>query len=114
MFFSCLGIAWSIWDGVRLCFNNVSATFFFLNALPVPMLRQVFQNSFFNCMGVHFRRIMAPNPETFPGTLSGRSQGHFWFTFGLLLGGPGVIFGCLMVPLGSFGVCLASSGDSFG
>ena len=65
-------------------------------------------------MGAHFRRIMAPNPETFPGTLSGRSQGHFWFTFGLLLDGPGVTFGCLMGPLGSFGVCLASSCDSFG
>ena len=73
-----------------------------------------FPNSCFTCIGAHFRRIMAPNPETFPGTLSGRSQGHFWFTFGLLLDGPGVTFGCLMGPLGSFGVCLASSGDSFG
>ena len=50
MFFSCLGIAWSIWDGVRLCFNNVSATLFFLNALPVPMLRQVYFQWFFRCV----------------------------------------------------------------
>ena len=35
-------------------------------------------------------------------------------TFDSLLDSPGVTFGCLVGPLGSFEVFLASSGDSFG
>ena len=53
-----------------------------INALPVPLLRQVSQNSCFTCMGAHFRSNMAPDPEMLPETSSGRLQGEFWTTFG--------------------------------
>ena len=61
------------WGLVGQCFCNVC----FLNALPVPMLRQVSQNSCFTCMGAHFRSNMAPDPEMLPETSSGRLQGEF-------------------------------------
>ena len=48
-----------------------------LNALPVPLLRQVFQNSCFTCMGAHFRSNMAPDPEMLPETSPGRLQDEF-------------------------------------
>ena len=63
-----------------LWFESARAMFFLfilLNALPVPMLRQVSQNSCFTCMGAHFRNNMAPDPEMLPETSSGWLQGEF-------------------------------------
>ena len=63
-----------------LWFESARAMFFLvviLNALPVPMLRQVSQNSCFTCMGAHFWSTMAPDPEMLPKSSSGRLQGEF-------------------------------------
>ena len=70
----------------------------------------LFQNRCFTSMGVHFGRIKAPDFQTFPDTLSGRSQGHFWFTFAVQVSLLDVFWG----PLGAFGVSLAPSCESFG
>ena len=52
--------------------------FYFLNALPVPMLRQVSQNRCFTCMGAQFRRNMGRHLQT-------PFWDHFWFNFEVIL-----------------------------
>ena len=82
-----------------LWFESARAMFFLfilLNALPVPMLRQVPQNRCFTCMGAPFGSNMARHSQT-----------PFWggprLTFGLLLLAFGLFFGIIF---GLFGTLL--------
>ena len=52
--------------------------FILLNALPVPMLRQVSQNRCFTCMGALFRSNMGRHLQT-------PFWDHFWLHFGVIL-----------------------------
>ena len=81
MFLPCLTIAWRILVVLGLWFESARAMFFLfilLNALPVPMLRQVSQNSCFTCMGALFRSNMGWHLQT-------PFWDHFWFHFGVIL-----------------------------
>ena len=88
-------MVFGLWfEGVRVIFF----LFYYSNALPVPMLRQVSQNSCFTCTGAHFRSNMAPDPEMLPESSCGRSQGEFWLTLGCSRYCFGVSCGSKMGP----------------
>ena len=64
-----------------LWFESVRVMFFlcyYSNALPVPMLRQVFQNMCFTCMGAPFWSNMARH-------LQRPFWDYFWLHFGIIL-----------------------------
>ena len=81
MFILCLGSAWTIWDGGGVWFDNVSATFFVFNALPVPMLNQILKINVLRAWELTFGEFWLPIPR------------HFQAPF---LGGPRVTFGSLL------------------
>ena len=72
----------------------------------------ILENSTFTCMGIHFWRIKAPNFQAFSDTLFGRSQGHFWLNYFWVV--QVSLLEVFWRLLGSFGMSLAPSCESFG